>query len=115
MITDSGANIPAGNVTGCSGGDGAAVVCPGDSKFLLIDGGAGDDSIRDRGSVPASIETRIEGGTGADELHGGEGGDLIEAGDDNDPDRLEGGGGDDALVGARTDKPRPDSKAARAN
>ena len=32
---------------------------------------------------------------------------MIEAGDDCDPDRLDGGGGDDALVGARTDKPVP--------
>ena len=31
------------------------------------------------------------------------GNDVIEAGDDDDPDVLEGNGGDDALIGARTD------------
>jgi Ca2+-binding RTX toxin-like protein len=59
------------------------------------------------GSIPAEIEVRIEGGPGADRLQGGPGGDVIEAGDDSDSDVLEGGPGDDALIGARTDLPVP--------
>jgi len=46
---------------------------------------------------------RIDGGPGADRLGGGPGNDVIEAGDDNAPDLLEGNAGDDALIGARTD------------
>ena len=32
---------------------------------------------------------------------------MIEAGDDSDPDTLSGGGGNDGLIGARTDNPDP--------
>ena len=72
-------------------------------RTILIDGGAGDDRITVANSVPSQVEVRIEGGPGADRLQGGRGNDLIEAGDDNAPDVLEGGSGDDALIGARTD------------
>ena len=58
------------------------------------------------GSVPPEIEVRIEGGPGPTSCRA-DGGDVIEAGDDNDPDVLEGGPGDDALIGARTDLPVP--------
>ena len=76
-------------------------------QTILIDAGAGNDSVTVDGSVPPEIEVRIEGGPGADQLQGGPGGDVIEAGDDSDPDVLEGGPGDDALIGARTDLPVP--------
>ena len=106
VVTDSAGPIPPANVTGCEA-SGGPVSCPGDAKFILVDGGGGPDRITIDGSVPPSVEIRIEGGTGADELIGGSGDDVIEAGDDSDPDRLEGGGGDDALIGARTDIPVP--------
>ena len=91
---------------GCEA-SGDAVSCPGDAGFVLVDAGPGNDLVTIDGSVPASIEVRIEAGTGADEIHGGNGNDIIEAGDDSDPDVLDGGAGDDALVGARTDLPIP--------
>src|SRR4029077_14778582 len=107
LISDSGAPIPAANVTGCTPTGSSSVTCPGDARFLLIDADGGNDQVTIEGSVPAYVETRIEGGSGADDLRGGAGGDIIEAGDDSDPDRLEGGPGDDALIGARTDLPAP--------
>jgi Ca2+-binding RTX toxin-like protein len=102
VVSDSHAPIPPANVTGCVPSTGP-VTCPGDAGFILIDAGSGGDRVTIDGSVPASTEVRIEGGPGADELLGGPGGDVIEAGDDSDPDLLDGGAGDDALVGARTD------------
>jgi Ca2+-binding RTX toxin-like protein len=105
-VSDSRAPVPAANVTGCEP-TGSGASCPADASFILIDGGPGNDRIAIDGSVPASIEARLEGGTGADELYGGNGSDVLEAGDDSDPDTLDGGGGDDALVGARTDNPVP--------
>ena len=107
IVNDSGAPIPAGNVTGCTPQNASTVSCPGDARFLLVDADGGNDVVTIDSSVPAFLETRIEGGSGADVLRGGDGGDIIEAGDDSDPDRLEGGPGDDALIGARTDTPVP--------
>ena len=59
------------------------------------------------GSVPASTEVRLEGEPAPTKSTAANGNDIIEAGDDTDPDLLEGGAGDDALVGARTDLPIP--------
>ena len=100
IVADGG--IPAGNVDGCTPSNGVAV-CPADVQTILIDVDGGNDFVAVDGSVPSQVEVRIDGGPGADTLKGGRGGDLIEAGDDNDPDVLEGGAGDDALIGARTD------------
>jgi Ca2+-binding RTX toxin-like protein len=102
FVSNSSAAIPAANVTGCDA-DGSSASCPGDARYLLVDAGSGADRVDIEGSVPASLEARIAGGPGADDLNGGDGGDVIEAGDDSDPDRLDGGAGDDALIGARTD------------
>ena len=60
--------------------------CPADASFILVDADGGDDRVAIDGSVPASVEARLEGGPGADELFGGNGGDVLEAGDDCDPD-----------------------------
>jgi Ca2+-binding RTX toxin-like protein len=106
VVTDGGNPFPVANVEGCEA-EGATAVCPADVQTILIDAGGGNDSVTVDASVPANIEVRIEGGTGADQLLGGPGGDVIEAGDDSDPDVLEGGPGDDALIGARTDLPVP--------
>lgn len=62
--------------------------------------------------MPAGIAITIDGGEGSDWLRGGRGGDTIYAGDDGDPDRLEGGGGDDALFGVNILHPRRGSGAA---
>jgi Ca2+-binding RTX toxin-like protein len=106
VVTDAGFSFSPTNVDGCEAIGGNAV-CAADVQTILLDAGAGDDSVSVDGSVPPEIEVRIEGGPGADHLSGGPGGDVIEAGDDNDPDVLEGGAGDDALIGARTDLPVP--------
>ena len=106
VVTDAGVSFSAADVDGCEAVGGNAV-CAADVQTILIDAGAGNDSVSIDDSIPPEIEVRIEGGPGADQLHGGPGGDVIEAGDDNDPDLLEGGPGDDALVGARTDLPVP--------
>ena len=106
FVVGSQIPIPASNAQGCSVSGGAAV-CPADLQTILIDVDGGDDSVTVDGSVPRSVEVRIDGGPGADSLNGGPGDDVIEAGDDSSPDRLAGGGGDDALIGARTDLPVP--------
>ena len=106
VVSDAGNPFPAANVEGCTPSGGSAL-CAADVQTILIDAGAGNDTVTVDESVPASVEVRIEGGPGADQLHGGPGGDVIEAGDDSDPDVLEGGPGDDALIGARTDLPVP--------
>jgi len=105
VVSDSRVPISTAGGTGCAVAGVAS--CPGDAGFILVDAGPGDDRVEIAGSIPASIEARLEGGAGADELVGGRGGDILEAGDDSDPDRLVGGAGDDALVGARTDNPVP--------
>lgn len=79
---------------------------------LLVSLGAGNDRIAVARSVRAGVEVTIEGGAGSDWLRGGRGGDTIYAGDDDVPDRLEGGGGDDALFGVNIFHPRRESGAA---
>jgi Ca2+-binding RTX toxin-like protein len=102
VASDAGNPFPAANVEGCTP-SGDSAICAAGVQTILIDAGAGNDTVVVDESVPASVEVRIEGGPGADRLRGGPGGDVIEAGDDSDPDVLEGGPGDDALIGARTD------------
>lgn len=79
---------------------------------MLVSLGAGDDRAVVAPSVPPEVEVTIEGGEGSDWLRGGPGGDTIYAGDDDVPDRLEGGGGDDALFGVNIFHPRRGSGAA---
>jgi Ca2+-binding RTX toxin-like protein len=63
-------------------------------------------------SLRQGVAVTIEGGAGSDWLRGGRGRDTIYAGDDDVPDRLEGGGGDDALFGVNIFHPRRSSGAA---
>ena len=63
-------------------------------------------------SLPPGVAVTVDGGSGSDWLLGGRGGDTLYAGDDADPDRLEGGGGDDALFGVNILHPRRASGAA---
>jgi Ca2+-binding RTX toxin-like protein len=102
IVSDADHPFPDENVQGCAPSNGAAV-CPGDAQTILIDVDGGNDHVAVDGSVPDTIEVRIDGGPGADDLAGGPGDDVIEAGDDDAPDVLDGAGGDDALIGARTD------------
>ena len=85
----------------------SAVHCPDGVQFILVDAEGGADTVHIEASVPADVQVRIDGGTGADALYGGPGNDILEAGDDSDPDLLDGGPGDDGLIGARTDTPTP--------
>jgi Ca2+-binding RTX toxin-like protein len=102
IVSDAGHPFPDENVQGCAPSNGAAV-CPADVQTILIDVDGGNDYVAVGDSVPPTIEVRIDGGAGADDLTGGPGGDVIEAGDDDAPDVLAGAEGDDALIGARTD------------
>jgi Ca2+-binding RTX toxin-like protein len=95
---------------GCRLGDG--VVCTGEVKSILVSLGAGGDRIVLSRSLPPEIAVTIDGGPGSDWLQGGRGGETLYAGDDGDPDRLEGGGGDDALFGVNIIHPRHGSGAA---
>jgi Ca2+-binding RTX toxin-like protein len=95
---------------GCAVGDG--VVCAGEVRSILVSLGDGGDRIVLGRSLPPEIAVTIDGGGGSDWLQGGPGGDTLYAGDDGDPDRLEGGGGDDALFGVNILHPRRGSGAA---
>src|SRR6476646_2061853 len=79
---------------------------------LLVSLGAGDDHAAVAPSVPPGVEVTIEGGAGSDWLRGGQGADTIYAGDDDVPERLEVGGGGDALFGVNIFQPRRSSGAA---
>jgi Ca2+-binding RTX toxin-like protein len=91
---------------------GAAVSCAAHVTSIHVDLGAGDDLVSLDRSVPAGVAVVIDGGPGSDSLRGGTGGDTIYAGDDADPDRLEGGGGNDVLFGVNILHPRRPSGAA---
>jgi Ca2+-binding RTX toxin-like protein len=91
---------------------GAAVSCAGPVASILVSLGAGGDRITFDRSVPAQVSVTIDGGPGSDWLRGGRGEDTIYTGDDADPDRAEGGGGDDALFGVNILHPRRGSGAA---
>ncbi|HMI81690.1 MAG TPA: calcium-binding protein [Solirubrobacterales bacterium] len=97
-----------------------ATVCPdsGAVPLIVVTGGNGNDTIVVDNSVPAGAKVRINGNAGDDNLVGGNGDDVLEAGEnyngpDNGRDRLEGGvgsdvlyadpGGDDLLGGAGND------------
>lgn len=79
---------------------------------VLVSLGPGNDKLTVGRSLSPEVEVTIEGGPGSDWLRGGRGGDTLYAGDDGDPDRLEGGGGDDALFGVNILHPRHPSGAA---
>jgi Ca2+-binding RTX toxin-like protein len=79
---------------------------------LLVSLGDGNDRIVVEPSVPPEVQVTIEGGSGSDWLRGGQAADTIYAGDDEVPDRLEGGAGGDALFGVNIFHPRHESGAA---
>jgi Ca2+-binding RTX toxin-like protein len=95
---------------GCTVGDG--VVCAGRVRSILVSLGEGGDHVVLGRSLPSEVAVTVDGGAGSDWLQGGRGGDTLYAGDDSDPDRLEGGGGDDALFGVNILHPRHASGAA---
>lgn len=91
---------------------GASLSCGGRVASILVSLGPGGDRIAIERSVPPEVAITIDGGPGSDWLRGGRGGDTIYAGDDADPDRIAGGGGDDALFGVNILHPRRPSGAA---
>lgn len=91
---------------------GAAVVCAGDVELILAALGPGNDSLAIAPSVRPGVAITVDGGAGSDWLRGGAAGDTLYAGDDSDPDRLQGGGGNDALFGVNILHPRHGSGAA---
>jgi Ca2+-binding RTX toxin-like protein len=97
-----------------SGGSGPPlqITTPSRVGSLLVSLGAGNDRAVVSPSMRPGITVTIEGGAGSDWLRGGSGRDTIYAGDDDLPDRLEGGGGGDALFGVNIFHPRRDSGAA---
>ena len=97
--------------SGCGLG-GALVACAGRANLILVSLGEGNDRIAIAPSVPSAVSVTIDGGPGSDWLRSGPGGDTLYAGDDSEPDLLEGGGGDDALFGVNILHPRRASGAA---
>jgi Ca2+-binding RTX toxin-like protein len=97
-----------------SGGSGSPlqITTPRRVGSLLVSLGAGNDRVVVSRSMRPGVAVTIEGGAGSDWLRGGSGRDTIYAGDDDDLDRLEGGGGDDALFGVNIFHPRRESGAA---
>ena len=80
------------------------MTCPGTGAvpLIVVTGGNGNDTIVVDPSVPAGANVRINGNAGDDTLVGGNGDDVLEAGEnyngpDNGNDRLEGNGGSDVL------------------
>ncbi len=76
------------------------VECPldGPARWLMVDGGPGDDRLIVKGSLVAVGFIRIAGGFGDDLIRGGPEDDLLQAGPG--ADRLYGGPGADGLVGS---------------
>lgn len=96
IFAGEGCQTPASNPT--------AMICPdsGAVPLIVVTGGAGNDGIAVDGSVPGGAKVRINGNAGNDNLIGGVGEDVLEAGEnyngpDNGNDRLEGNGGSDVL------------------
>ncbi|MBN9621730.1 MAG: hypothetical protein J0H06_02075 [Actinobacteria bacterium] len=111
----SGADITNGDPTNpdCTGS--GTITCTGKVDAIEANLGAGDDELTIGQSVPHSISSTLEGGTGSDKLVGGPGNDVLYAGEDSVPDTLEGGGGNDVLYGVNIFHPRKDSGAATMN
>jgi Ca2+-binding RTX toxin-like protein len=117
-------------ITGGDGADAAAVsyrqsrylVSTGAGEAVQIEGGrvssirvslgAGDDEASFDRSLPPDVSVVVDGGAGSDWLRGGPGRDTLYAGDDSDPDVLDGGAGDDALFGVNVLHPRHPSGPA---
>jgi Ca2+-binding RTX toxin-like protein len=95
-VSDNGPIAPG---DGCSNppGNTSLVVCPALTQISLVvvTGGNGNDRVAVDDSVPGGAHLRINGNAGNDELIGGKGDDVLEAGENyNSPDN-----GNDTLVG----------------
>ncbi len=100
-VTDRGA-VVAGE--GCVVTAANAVGCPSSvaTGLLVVTGGSGDDLIEIGATVPAATRVRANGNAGSDQLIGGPGDDVLEAGEnyngpDDGNDELVGNGGGDVL------------------
>ena len=100
-VTDRGA-VVAGE--GCVLTAANAVGCPSSvaTGLLVVTGGSGDDLIEIGATVPAATRVRANGNAGSDQLIGGPGDDVLEAGEnyngpDDGNDELVGNGGGDVL------------------
>ncbi|HET9676893.1 MAG TPA: hypothetical protein VFP21_05255 [Solirubrobacterales bacterium] len=94
-VSNSTAPISPGD--GCLSNGPNNVVCGGDPSLSLIvvTGDSGDDTLAIDGSVPAGAHVRMNGNAGNDTLIGGNGDDVLEAGENyNGPDN-----GNDTLIG----------------
>jgi Ca2+-binding RTX toxin-like protein len=89
-----------------------SVSCQSRAGSILASLDGGNDSFAVDASVPSSVNSIIDGGKGADALRSGKGDDVVYAGDDHDPDSLEGGDGHDVLYGVNIFHPRKDSGQA---
>jgi Ca2+-binding RTX toxin-like protein len=112
----TGSDVTNGDPTNpdCTGTTGT-ITCTGKVDAIEANMGAGNDEMVIGDSVPHSISSTLEGGTGEDKLVGGEGNDVLYAGPDHVPDTLEGGGGNDVLYGVNIFHPKKDSGAATMN
>jgi Ca2+-binding RTX toxin-like protein len=99
------------DATNCTPTSPSSVVCSGHAARAQASMGPGNDALSFTG-LPGGLEATVDGGTGSDDLTGGDGPDTIYAGDDQVPDRLVGGGGGDHLFGVNTAHPRRNSGAA---
>jgi Ca2+-binding RTX toxin-like protein len=101
LVVSSGQQIFAGE--GCVPANANTLTCgAGAPPLIVITGGDGNDTAAIDPSVPAGVKVRINGNAGDDNLVGGNGEDVLEAGENyNSPnfghDRLEGNGGSDVL------------------
>ncbi|HEY1855250.1 MAG TPA: calcium-binding protein [Solirubrobacterales bacterium] len=86
---------------GCErpGGVAEQVICPaeGPARWMMVDLGPGNDSLKVEGSLAAVDFVRLAGGEGNDVIHGGPEDDLIESGPG--ADKIYGGEGEDGLIG----------------
>lgn len=101
LVVSSGQPIFAGD--GCTSTNANTLVCgAGTPPLIVVTGNDGNDTAAIDPSVPAGVKVRINGNAGDDNLIGGNGEDVLEAGENyNGPnfghDRLEGNGGSDVL------------------
>jgi Ca2+-binding RTX toxin-like protein len=111
----SGSDVTNGDPTNpdCTGS--GTITCTGKVSAIEATLEGGNDELTIGQSVPHSIPSMLEGGTGSDKLVGGPANDVLYAGEDSDPDTLEGGGGNDVLYGVNIFHPKKDSGAATMN